>query len=178
MVYCMVNSPTCFRLDMQEVVRARSRACCRAGRSIEARMAMIAITTRSSISVKYLSLMFHSFFCGFVPSGAVRMRAVLNSALIIPGTAPICNRQSVRKSANIARKNLSKKMVSRVDFCGDGDQITGKADCRNDRSGKERCDRWTSLCITGSTSMNCRRCRSRSMRTGPVFRGFCAVRRW
>ena len=62
MVYCMANSPTCFRLDMQEVVRARSRACCRAGRSIEARMAMIAITTRSSISVKYLSLMFHSFF--------------------------------------------------------------------------------------------------------------------
>ena len=46
--------PHCLRLFMHRVERARSRALFRAGRSIEAKIAMIAITMRSSIRVKIL----------------------------------------------------------------------------------------------------------------------------
>src|SRR6267142_2372426 len=44
--------PICLRLLMQEMLRAFSLAIPRAGRSIAARMEMIAITTNNSISVK------------------------------------------------------------------------------------------------------------------------------
>src|SRR5438105_696034 len=44
--------PICFRLLMQEMPRAFSLAIERAGRSMAARTAMIAMTTSSSISVK------------------------------------------------------------------------------------------------------------------------------
>src|SRR5262249_30982739 len=42
----------CLRLLKQDALRALSRACAKTGNRIAARMAMIAITTRSSISVK------------------------------------------------------------------------------------------------------------------------------
>ena len=45
--------PICFRFAAHEIVRALALARLSAGSSIPARMAMIAITTRSSISVKY-----------------------------------------------------------------------------------------------------------------------------
>lgn len=56
-------SPSCFRLFLQVVPRATLRALFSAGSSIEARMAMIAITTRSSIRVKeeLFFFMFNSF---------------------------------------------------------------------------------------------------------------------
>jgi hypothetical protein len=44
--------PICFRLLMQEMLRAFSFAPANAGNNIAARIAMIAITTNSSISVK------------------------------------------------------------------------------------------------------------------------------
>src|SRR5438874_9130136 len=42
---------TCLMLERQEAVRAFSRACANTGKRIAARIAMIAMTTRSSISV-------------------------------------------------------------------------------------------------------------------------------
>ena len=42
----------CFRLDVQEIARAFSRAFDSAGSSIAARIAMMAMTTSSSINVK------------------------------------------------------------------------------------------------------------------------------
>ena len=44
--------PICFRLERQVACRAFSRACAKTGNRMAARIAMIAITTRSSISVK------------------------------------------------------------------------------------------------------------------------------
>src|SRR5579871_5958014 len=44
--------PICFMLETQEMVRACSRALAKTGNRIAARIAMIAITTSSSISVK------------------------------------------------------------------------------------------------------------------------------
>ena len=46
--------PICLRLLVQLAPRARSRACCKAGMSMAANMAMIAMTTNSSINVKVL----------------------------------------------------------------------------------------------------------------------------
>ena len=45
-------NPICFRLLVQEIWRAFSRAFANAGSSIAARIAMMAITTSSSIKVK------------------------------------------------------------------------------------------------------------------------------
>src|SRR5438876_5770693 len=47
-------APSCLRLDRQLVCRAFSRACAKTGKRIAARIAMIAITTRSSIRVNAL----------------------------------------------------------------------------------------------------------------------------
>ena len=44
--------PICFSLFMQKICCALALACARAGRSMAARMAMMAITTSNSISVK------------------------------------------------------------------------------------------------------------------------------
>src|SRR5689334_22947724 len=43
--------PICFMLERQVVIRAFSRACAKTGKRIAARMAMMAITTSSSIKV-------------------------------------------------------------------------------------------------------------------------------
>ena len=48
---------SCFRLLTQLIARARIRALFSAGSSIPARIAMIAITTSSSIKVKFLLFM-------------------------------------------------------------------------------------------------------------------------
>src|SRR6266571_5088648 len=48
----IIAVPICFRLLMQEMLRAFSLAMPRAGRSIAARMEIMAITTNNSISVK------------------------------------------------------------------------------------------------------------------------------
>src|SRR5437868_2719012 len=53
-----VPSDHCFILERQEVCRAFSRAWAKTGKRIAARMAMIAITTRSSISVNPASRRF------------------------------------------------------------------------------------------------------------------------
>src|SRR5438876_4822068 len=44
--------PICLQFERQVVARAFSRACAKTGKRIAARMAMMAITTRSSIRVK------------------------------------------------------------------------------------------------------------------------------
>lgn len=44
--------PICLRLLLQDDRRAASRACCTAGRSNAIRIAMMAMTTKSSMSVK------------------------------------------------------------------------------------------------------------------------------
>ena len=49
-----MTMPICFRLLMQLVRRACSLALFNAGRSMAARIAMIATTIRSSINVKHL----------------------------------------------------------------------------------------------------------------------------
>src|SRR5438093_6545814 len=46
------DKPTCFKLFTQEILWALALALARAGRSSPARMAMMAITTNSSMSVK------------------------------------------------------------------------------------------------------------------------------
>src|SRR5882724_3641413 len=48
----IIAVPICFRLLIQEMLRAFSLAMPRAGRSMAARMEMMAITTNNSISVK------------------------------------------------------------------------------------------------------------------------------
>src|SRR5579871_1903795 len=48
----MVANPICLQLLRQEVCRAFSRACAKTGNRMAARMAMIAMTTSSSIRVK------------------------------------------------------------------------------------------------------------------------------
>ena len=61
--YISIDVAFCFRLLMQLLDIARSRACCSAGKRIAARIAMIAITTRSSISVNDVFFMLaRSFF--------------------------------------------------------------------------------------------------------------------
>src|SRR5690348_13523082 len=50
--YMVIPVPSCFRLDRHAVERACSRACANTGNKIAAKIAMIAITTRSSMSVK------------------------------------------------------------------------------------------------------------------------------
>ncbi len=50
----MNASEHCFKLLMQLIPRAFSRALLRAGNNIEARIAMIAITTNSSINVNLI----------------------------------------------------------------------------------------------------------------------------
>ena len=50
--------PTCFWLEMQLMARAAVLALCKAGRSRPARIAMMAITTRSSIRVNPLAIRF------------------------------------------------------------------------------------------------------------------------
>src|SRR5687767_3931063 len=44
--------PICLALERQEICRAFSRACAKTGNRMAARIAMIAMTTRSSIRVK------------------------------------------------------------------------------------------------------------------------------
>ena len=56
----MLSSPICFKLLMQFALLPLSRAWLNAGSSIEARIAMIAMTTRSSIRVN--GWCFISFF--------------------------------------------------------------------------------------------------------------------
>jgi hypothetical protein len=48
-VYIMKAVQSCFMLERHEVCRAFSRACAKAGSSIDARIEMIAMTTSSSI---------------------------------------------------------------------------------------------------------------------------------
>src|SRR3954462_5980629 len=48
----MIAKPSCFWFEVQEIWRAFSRALAKTGKRIAARIAIIAITTRSSISVK------------------------------------------------------------------------------------------------------------------------------
>src|SRR5438445_9902844 len=51
-MYIAIPRPICWLLERQVVWRALSRAWAKTGKRIAARMAMMAITTRSSISVK------------------------------------------------------------------------------------------------------------------------------
>src|SRR5689334_17218978 len=44
--------PTCFTFERQEMARALARACAKTGKRIAARIAMMAMTTSNSISVK------------------------------------------------------------------------------------------------------------------------------
>src|SRR6266542_3079141 len=50
--YMFIPMPNCRKLERQALCRAFSRACANTGNRIAARIAMIAITTRSSIRVK------------------------------------------------------------------------------------------------------------------------------
>ena len=51
LAYMPMKVPACFWLETQPIARAEVRARFRAGSSIDARIAMIAITTSSSIRV-------------------------------------------------------------------------------------------------------------------------------
>src|ERR1051325_7762569 len=53
-MYIEIARPVCLKLLVQEILRAFSRASANTGNSIAARMAIIAITTSRSISVKPL----------------------------------------------------------------------------------------------------------------------------
>lgn len=80
--YMEVPMPICFSLLRHLVVFARSRALFNAGRSIEARIAMIAITTSNSIRVNLRILL------GSLPPGiAIPMTTVkpLSINFIISG---------------------------------------------------------------------------------------------
>ena len=58
----MAATPRVFSLLTQAIPRALFRACCKAGSSMEANMAMMAMTTSSSISVKEaLRILFNDF---------------------------------------------------------------------------------------------------------------------
>ena len=59
----MVDVPICFRLDVQLMLNALSRAFCNAGSSMAAKMAMMAMTTNSSINVNVLFIMAPVFNC-------------------------------------------------------------------------------------------------------------------
>ena len=50
--YIVTDNPSCLRLFTQEILRAASLAPLKAGRSMPARTAIIAMTTNSSIKVK------------------------------------------------------------------------------------------------------------------------------
>ncbi len=66
--YMMSAMLICLRLLTQDAARAFSRAFAKTGNRMAARIAMIAMTTSSSIRVKPLRLIgFHSP-CGFVPN--------------------------------------------------------------------------------------------------------------
>ena len=64
----MTPRPICLRLDWQLARRAFSRARAKTGNRIAAKMAIIAITTRSSIKVNAF-LMFVALFVAFEVSG-------------------------------------------------------------------------------------------------------------
>src|SRR5258708_2198578 len=51
-MYIRVASPSCLRFDWQVACRAFSRACAKTGKRIAARIAIMAITTRSSMRGK------------------------------------------------------------------------------------------------------------------------------
>src|SRR6185369_11245499 len=53
-MYMWYDSPICLQLERQDAPRTLSRACANTGNRIAARMAIIAITTSSSISVNPL----------------------------------------------------------------------------------------------------------------------------
>src|SRR3954470_17944184 len=53
-MYMFIARPTCLLLDRQEVWRAFSRACAKTGKRMAARIAIMAMTTSSSMSVKPL----------------------------------------------------------------------------------------------------------------------------
>ena len=65
--YMISSEPHCFKLPAQDAERAFSLALFKAGSSIAARMAMIAITTKSSIRVNnFLSgMIFLLWFAGY-----------------------------------------------------------------------------------------------------------------
>ena len=65
--YTITAFPSCFRLDVQAMACAFLRAAFRAGRRSAARIAMIAITTRSSIIVKCSAFVFMFFAILFSP---------------------------------------------------------------------------------------------------------------
>src|SRR5207244_4195401 len=50
-VYIAIPSPNCLTLERQDAARAFSRACAKTGNRMAAKIAIIAITTRSSIRV-------------------------------------------------------------------------------------------------------------------------------
>ena len=65
-VYSVITSPTCFKLEVQAIRCALAFALDNAGRSIAARMAMIAITTSSSINVKAMEIFWTRIVFGMV----------------------------------------------------------------------------------------------------------------
>src|SRR5262249_46234076 len=68
--YVMIARPICFKLFWHCERRAASRACCTAGSKSDIRIAIIAITTRSSIKVNPTRLLKlpHNDFIGFSSS--------------------------------------------------------------------------------------------------------------
>lgn len=70
-VYCKMVSPICRRLFRHTAARPRSLAVLRAGKSREARIAITAITTNSSINVKAATALQHGT-CGLEWFGEFR----------------------------------------------------------------------------------------------------------
>src|SRR5690242_11350613 len=92
-MYIIQPVPICFRLLRQEIARAFSRACAKTGKRIAARIAMIAITTRSSIRVKpvlRLDLLQHILATSLLGKGASgkqgrKPKTVITSRLLRQG---------------------------------------------------------------------------------------------
>ena len=64
LAYPANRSPACFRFEVQEMAYPLALELFKAGRSMPARIAMIAITTRSSMSVNLLILLLFFSFAG------------------------------------------------------------------------------------------------------------------
>src|SRR5579884_1220868 len=77
----MVARPICFVFERQEVLRAASRACANTGKSMAARMAIMAMTTSSSMSVNAeCDLRFIFILLWRIPTARARRRRWISFA--------------------------------------------------------------------------------------------------
>src|ERR1044072_205218 len=84
-MYIVIAAPICFRLLTQAVFLADSLARAKTGKSRAARIAMMAMTTKSSINVKALRLIFILRFLPIVKRDHLRRRSAFRDELAAGG---------------------------------------------------------------------------------------------